>query len=159
MANQENLLDGISWNLTQFDSSGDYRILQIDEDNEITQDQFVNYLIREPLNLIEYPGSPGNVIIIFPIEISRDGTMYSKTELYPISSLRTKLDLVAAIEQWYSQPLFNNIPGLDGLHISSGNRGLDLYPNRFDILSSQYGFIHSVIMISPGIYLVDFDFS
>lgn len=103
----------------------------------------------------EYPNSPGNIIILFPVFVTNRLDLV-KAEYYPISSLRTQLDLIAAIEQWYSQPLLNNESYPDIFDIRGDFTHLQYIEKRIDILNFQEKYrFRWIITSSPGVYVVN----
>lgn len=161
----------VEWYLGEFDS-GLYPLFiknnypNVDPNEEIREEQFIEYLTQKQLILTEYPETPGSVVLLYPIAVTliQKYQIY-KQEYYSINSLRTQLDLVGAIENWYKQPLFRELNNQD-LTLKRQLDAIDTFrhyniinPMRYSGIRDNIGQLEGLEMVIPGVYRVDFYFN
>lgn len=152
------LLSDVGWNIGRLNDQ-DIVIanLVIDGEEGLTQETFINTLSQRPINLQPY-NNTNTIIILFPISLgSGDSKEIIKPEYFDISNFRTELDLVAAIENYYSQDISSNLDPnliqiLNNANFDFSNR--QIVGQKVSFLEETLVGFNGVIEYAPGVYYV-----
>lgn len=157
------LLNDVHWNVGHFyDTNLAIANLRVDDEEELSQEQFINLVSQKPLNLLPYRNT-NTIVLLFPVLLGMNHQYPEvlESKFYDINNFRNELDLVAAIESFYTEntiSLSNDelINDLRNVNFISRNRKIG--GQKYLAIDQRDGFLDYVTEILPGVYYVEFEY-
>lgn len=143
-------LNKIVWNINDPDLEG-YLALELpDEDRELSYQEFINYLSNITMNWDHNFRDPGIVTFLY-YGIDENGPEEAR---YSVSSLRTGLDVVGAIADYYKQDVASRLTEEEKENIRNSENWSASYFPMYLLLgeTKMFGGLNS---ISLGVYQVN----